>query len=490
MNSTSPISSTTPERHVLVVFGATGDLAHRKVLPALFDLNRTGSAKDRAIVVGVARAGLDDEQFRASVRESLLKHTDKAAEVDAWLSQRVFFQSVGDGSAESYTALKDRIEALERQHNLYQHRIFYLALPLPAFPPTIEALGAAGLNTSKGWTRLVVEKPFGHDLPSAQSLNALIHRFFDESSVYRLDHYLGKESVQNIIAFRFGNAIWEPLWNRNHIKQVEITVAEELGVEARGSFYEGVGAVRDIMQNHMMQLLALTAMEPPSILDGTSVANEKVKVLQAMSPILPEHAIFGQYAAGKLDGKLLKGYREEPGVSPTSDTETFGAAVLHINNWRWNGVPFCMRTGKRMPRKVSRIVVTFHQPPAAVFNPYVVCGLSCNRLEITLQPNEGFNLAFVTKMPGEGMHLATQEMRFRYADYFGPLPEAYLTLMLDVMRGDHTLFVRNDEVEASWNLFEPLLNARPKVYQYPAGTWGPALAEQLLSRSGTCWTDL
>lgn len=475
---------------MLVVFGATGDLAHRKVLPALFDLSRQGSAKDRAIVLGVARAGLTDEQFRASVRESLLKHTKDTQAVDAWVGKFLFFQSLGDQSASAYTALRTRIESLEADHNLFQHRIFYLALPVPAFAPTIDALAAAGLHTSKGWTRIVVEKPFGHDLPSAQDLNAIIHRHFDEVNTYRLDHYLGKETVQNIIAFRFGNAIWEPIWNRNHIKQVEITVAEELGVEGRGSFYEQAGAVRDIMQNHMMQLLCLVTMEPPAVLDGNSVANEKVKILQAMSPITPADAILGQYSAGELNGKKLIGYREETGVAPDSTTETYAAAVLRINNWRWHGVPFFMRTGKRLPRKVSRIVVTFHQPPAAVFNPYVVCGMSCNRLEITLQPNEGFNLAFVTKIPGEGMRLANQEMRFRYSDTFGALPEAYLTLMLDVMRGDRTLFVRNDEVESSWKLFDPLLTAPRKIHHYAAGSWGPTATEQLMGTTGACWTDL
>jgi glucose-6-phosphate 1-dehydrogenase len=481
--------NSTPERHTLLVFGATGDLAHRKVLPSLFDLHRHGSAKGRAIVIGVARATMTDDQFRDSLRTSMAKGDHDAQELDHWLKHHVFFQSLGDSSPAAYLQLKARIEKLESEHNLYQHRIFYLALPVPAFPPTIEALGAAGLNTSKGWTRLVVEKPFGHDLPSARSLNAQIHRFFDEQCVYRLDHYLGKETVQNLIAFRFGNSLFEPVWNRDRVKQIEITVAEELGVESRGSFYEKAGAVRDIMQNHMMQLLCLTAMEPPSVLDGNSVANEKVKVLQSMSPILPSDVVLGQYAAGSLYNKNVPGYREEPGVDPNSDVETFAAAALHINNWRWNGVPFFMRTGKRMPRKTSSIVVTFHSPPAAVFNPYVVCGMACNRLEITLQPNEGFNLSFVTKIPGEGMHLAAQEMRFRYADAFGKLPEAYQTLMLDVMRGDRTLFVRNDEVEESWKLFTPMLTDRPKVHQYSAGTWGPAAADKLMGDNHCGWTE-
>jgi glucose-6-phosphate 1-dehydrogenase len=483
------MNTATPERHTLLVFGATGDLAHRKVFPSLFDLHSHGPSKGRAIILGVARAGMTDDQFRTSLRESLGgKVKDKEA-FEEWLTKYVFFQSLGDSSAAAYDRLKARIEAIEAEHNLYQYRVFYLALPVPAFPPTIEALGAAKLNTSKGWTRLVVEKPFGHDLPSAQALNAQIHRFFDEHSVYRLDHYLGKETVQNLIALRFGNALFEPLWNRQMVKQVEISVAEELGVEGRGSFYEKAGAVRDIMQNHMMQLLCLTAMEPPSVLDGDGVANEKVKVLQSMAPILPQDVVLGQYSASEVEGKNYAGYRQEPGVDPQSTTETYAAAVLHINNWRWHGVPFYMRTGKRLPRKSSIITVTFREAPAAVFNPYVVCGMACNKLEITLQPNEGFNLSFITKIPGPGMHLANQQMRFRYADSFGPLPEAYQTLLLDVMRGDRTLFVRNDEVEGSWKLFEPNLTNRPPIRFYPAGSWGPAEADKLFGENNCTWTE-
>jgi glucose-6-phosphate 1-dehydrogenase len=501
-----------PDRHLFVIFGATGDLSHRKLIPALWEIERHTSAKGRATILGVARAGITDPEYRAQVVEALTKdghaggsgggHGSAAgnggqaggasdAELAEWVHRSVYFQSLGDQGPAAFAALRARIERIELEQKIPGNRAFYLALPLPAFAPTVEALGAAGLNTSPGWTRAVIEKPFGHDLASAQSLNALLHRFYDERSIFRLDHYLGKETVQNLIAFRFGNALWEPIWNRDRISHIEITAAEELGVEARGSFYEKAGAVRDIIQNHLLQVLGLVAMEAPAGLDGTSVSNEKLKILRSITPLTREDIVLGQYGPGEVNSKSLKGYREEPGVSAESRTETFAAVRLSINSWRWEGVPFYLRTGKRLAKKSTKIVVNFRCPPAAVFNPYIVCGTESNRLTITLQPNEGFNLAFQVKIPGgEGLHLHTQEMRFRYADTFGVLPEAYQTLLLDVMRGDHTLFVRNDEVEAAWKVCEPMIDGSNEVHSYAAGSWGPTRADALVKGRGHEWVSV
>ncbi len=476
--------------HLLMVFGATGDLAHRKVLPALYRLASDPRQAEPHAILGVARAKLTDAEYRAQACAALVASGIDQAGAQRWCDTRLSFQSLGDSSPAAYRELGARIQKIEAERKLPGNRAFYLALPLPAFAPTVQSLGEAGLNKGPGWTRLVIEKPFGNDLESAKALNALIHKFYEESSVYRLDHYLGKESVQNLLAFRFGNALWEPLWNRDRVQKVEITVAESIGIEGRGAFYEGAGALRDFIQNHITQLLCLTAMEPPAALEADQIANEKIKVLRAIRPITPEHVVYGQYAAAMSNGEQLKSYRQEAGVAPNSDVETYAAVRLQINNWRWQGVPFYIRTGKRLPRRVSRIVISFRCPPVSVFHPYDACLLQSNRLEITLQPNEGFNLSFEVKKPGSGMEVQTQQMRFRYAEVFGPLPDAYETLLMDVLRGDRTLFVRSDEIEASWELYDPLLRLRPPVRPYAAGCWGPPEADALLSEWGTTWTNL
>jgi glucose-6-phosphate 1-dehydrogenase len=471
------------EPHLFVVLGTTGDLMQRKLLPALYHLTAQGALRSRCQILGVALDDdLDDRGFRAWAREALaaaglpIDH-----QTTGWCDDCLHYQPMGR-SSEGYRELAARIAALEQAHELPGNRVFYLALPPAVFPTAIEELGQAGLNRSPGWTRLVVEKPFGHDLASAQALNRLIHRHFEESQVYRIDHYLGKETVQNLLVFRFANALFESAWNRDRVERVEITVAESLGVEGRAGYYEQAGALRDMVQNHLTQLLTLTAMEPPTAFEADAIRYEKVKVLRAVAPIRPQETVFGQYTHGQVDGREVAGYREEPGVAPDSNTETFVALQLEIANWRWQGVPFYLRTGKRMPQRTTQIAVTFRCPPVSVFQPFDYCDIHSNVLIITLQPDEGFDLCFEVKAPGDPIILETHRLHFRYAEAYAPLPDAYETLLLDILTGDQTLFVRADEVEAAWRLYDPLLKEELPVELYPAGTWGPQGTHRLLAR--------
>lgn len=464
--------------HVFVVFGATGDLMQRKLLPALHDLLLNGHV-ERAVVLGVSRSALSDDEYRSQARAAMVEHGATEDAADEWCAANLYFQSLGDQTAEDFDALAERITALEADHELPGNRVFYVALPPKAFPGTIEGLGGAGLHRSAGWTRLVIEKPFGQDLASAQALNTLVHRYFDEQQVYRIDHYLGKETVQNLMVFRLGNAIFEQLWNRDHIERVEITVAEDLGVGDRAGYYDGAGALRDMVQNHLTQLLTLVAMEVPATAEADAVRYEKIKVLQSIRAIEPEDVVLGQYTRGRLDGVPAPGYREAEGVASDSETETFAALRLHVGNWRWQGVPFILRTGKCLPHRLTRIAVTFRRPPVSFFRSYDDCHLNANVLHITLQPDEGFSLAFQVKRPGEGYAVRTEHLRFRYEDTFGPLPDAYRTLLEDVILGDQTLFVHAQETEAAWRLYAPILENHPPVHFYAAGTWGPEAAQAL-----------
>ncbi len=462
---------------LFIIFGATGDLMRRKLLPALYQLTRAGELPAHCRILGVGRDGkLTDDRFRQEACTALAKAgLAVTRSMRQWCEASLHYQAMGAGDAAAFAALAARITALERGRRLQGNRVLYLALPPVAFPPTIEALGKGGLNRSRGWTRLVIEKPFGRDLASARALNALVHRYFDEEQVYRIDHYLGKESVQNLLAFRFGNALFESAWNRDHVSSVQISVSEALGIEGRAAYYERNGTLRDMVQNHLTQLLTLTAMEVPAAFEAESIRFEKVKVLRSVAPIGEDAVVFGQYGPGRAGRRKLAGYREETGVAPRSQTETFVGLRLEIDNWRWQGVPFVLCTGKRLARQSTEIAIRFRSPPVALFRSLDGCTTHSNVLVITLQPNEGFRLSFEVKSPGEAFTLQTQHMDFRYAEAFGaPLSAGYETLLRDVAEGDLTLFVHADEAEASWRLYTPLLHQRRRLHLYPAGSVGPA----------------
>ncbi len=476
------------DRHVFVIFGATGDLARRKLIPSLYRLITENGIGDRSVVLGVAPGELEDEEYRAWTRAALSDTGLDEDALESWCDQNVYYQTIGRGS-ESYERLRQRIEEIEADRDLPGNRAFYLALPPSVFPAAITGLGEAGLNDSPGWTRLVIEKPIGSDLESGRELNSLVGDFFAEEQVYRIDHYLGKETVQNLLAFRFANPMFESIWNRDRVESVEITVAEDLGIGTRAGYYESAGALRDMVQNHLTQVLALVAMEPPISFDAEQIRNEKVKVVEAIAPIRREKIVFGQYDAGSIDGVAVPGYRDEDGVAADSRTPTFVGVELEVDTWRWRGVPFYLRTGKRLPKRLTQIAVTFQRPPLCIFHGHRdSCVVEPNVLLITLQPGEGFTLNFNVKAPGEALMLDSQALRFSHDDVYGRLPDAYQALILDVIEGDQTLFVRSDEVEASWRLYDPLLDYRPEPHRYEAGTWGPAVGNRSLALGGKAWT--
>lgn len=475
--------------HLFVVFGATGDLMQRKLLPALYHLRAQGRFPAGSLVLGVARHPLDDAAFRELCTKSLAAdRVGSDAELHAFASSTLFYFSLSGTGPAGYPGLRARLEQLERDHRLSGNRIFYLALPLEAFGPTLEGLGTEGLANGPGWTRVVIEKPFGRDLASAEALNALAHRYFTEKQIYRIDHYLGKETVQNLLVFRFANAFVESDWNRDRVEDIEITVAESLGVEGRAGYYETSGALRDMVQNHVTQVLTLVAMEPPARRNEDDIRDEKVKVLRSVLPIAPGDVVRGQYTAGAVGGTGVPGYRQEEGVSPTSTTETYLALRLRIANWRWQNVPFFVRTGKRLPAKASRVVVTFKAPPVSFFQSETDYAMNPDRLTILLQPEEGFEIAFEIKVPGREMRVQTHRMKFQYSDVFGVIPDGYETLVQDVMIGDASLFVRADEVEESWRLYASILTTPPPLEFYAAGSEGPEAAKKLADAWGHRWS--
>ncbi len=477
------MSNGTPGLSLFVIFGASGDLSRRKILPALYQLHSQGSTKAGCVILGLSRKpDFGDDAFREIAKTAVNEKIAPPADVEAWTSQYFHGQSIGEGTPADYTALGARIAALETQYGAMTVRVFYVALPPESFPAAIIGLGEAGLAAPAESTRLVIEKPFGHDLASSRSLSDTVHKYFAEDQVYRIDHYLGKETVQNMMVFRFANAMFENLWNRNHIESVQITVSEDLGVEGRAEYYENAGALRDMVQSHLTQLLALVAMEVPGSMDASAIRAEKIKALRAIAPVTPADAVLGQYYAGQIDGKDVIGYREEPGVASNSRTETFAAIRLHIENWRWQGVPFFLRTGKRLGKRVTEIEVKFRRAPVWMFRSMHQDSLHRNTLVLTLQPNEGFSLYFDVKAPGEPFRVQRLPLHFDYAEAFKLIPEAYQTLLLDVLRGDQTLFVHAEEVEVAWTLFTPLLDGAVGVLPYPAGSEGPIEAGVLSSR--------
>jgi glucose-6-phosphate 1-dehydrogenase len=477
---------------VLVIFGASGDLAHRKLIPALYALMVRRLLPPRFAIVGVARSEGSDESYRADMKEAVQKYARDEFREDIWneLSENMHYLPTDFADEGGEEELDRLVARLDTENDLGGHRVYYLAVPPVAFPTIVEALGKR--KSAKGWTRLIVEKPFGHDLASARQLNELLMQHFTEDEIFRIDHYLGKETVQNMLALRFANGIFEPIWNRQFIDHVQITVAESIGIEGRAAYYESAGAIRDIFQNHLLQLLALTAMEPPIDFTAESVRNEKVKVLRALHTPGPKSVVRGQYGRGFVEGEEVPAYREEPGVAPDSMTETYVAAKLYVDNWRWADTPFYVRMGKRLGRRETTIAIQFKRAPHPPFEETSAEGLRPNVLLVHVQPDEGVSLAIGAKVPGQGLQIRTVHMDFLYGGAFRTsLPEAYERLILDTLLGDGTLFTRSDEVEEQWLLVDAIVAAwqrdRPSFPNYAAGTWGPPSADDLVHRDGRSW---
>jgi glucose-6-phosphate 1-dehydrogenase len=502
--STGP-SSTTEERRsdpcAFVIFGASGDLTKRKLLPALLNLRLHGLLSPDFCVVGVARRELSDEQFREQMSADIRQFATQAIPDAVWaeMRERIYYVRGEFHTPETYARVQARLAELAPKHRTQNNCLFYLATPPDYFVEIVQNLGASALAEETGgcWRRVIVEKPFGRDLDSARVMNKQIRDVLHERQVYRIDHYLGKETVQNILVFRFGNGIFEPVWDRRYIDHVQITVAETVGVEGRGGYYEEAGALRDIIQNHMFMLLALVAMESPSSFRGDAVRNEKVKVLEAIRPMQPEEVIQqtvrGQYGAGSLDGRQLIGYRQEPKVSSRSATETYGALKLSIDNWRWADVPFYLRSGKRLARRATEVMIQFRRPPLMLFGKAAPDRIGPNRLLLHIQPNEGITLEIMAKTPGPTIRTQTVTLDFSYQD-FGAQSAAtgYERLLYDCAIGDSTLFHRTDMVEAAWKIATPILDVwktlPPRDFpNYAAGSWGPVAADQLIERDGRKW---
>ena len=505
LNTTTHADTKVPDPFTLVIFGASGDLTRRKLIPAVYSLFCEGLLPERFSVVGFARSEKTDDGFRDDMHDAVRTFSRSQPADDAhwgeFAANLHYHQATGYDNLDDFRALRRTLEHITAEKAMPANYLFYLAAQPDLFAPIAELLREAGLVQPSGketpWSRIIVEKPFGRDLASAHTLNERVQKSFAEDQVYRIDHYLGKETVQNILVLRFANSLFEPIWNQRHVDHVQITVSETVGVERRGGYYEHAGALRDMVQNHMMHLLSLVAMEAPVALGADAVRDEKVKVLQALRPIPQECIANGvvraQYAAGAIDGERAPGYREEDGVADDSTTETFVAFKTFIDNWRWVGVPFYLRTGKRMPARITEIDIHFKPVPQVLFNADPAAPMVPNILALRIQPNEGIMLQFQVKVPGPAMQIRPYKMDFGYADGFGKEPpEAYERLLLDAALGDSTLFTRSDEVEAAWRFVTPVIDgcAEQQVRQlptYPAGSWGPHEADDLIGADGRQW---
>lgn len=509
-----PSSYQAPQAFSLVIFGASGDLTRRKLFPALYALAHDNLLPERFAVIGFARRELSHEAFREEMRgavEEFSRLRPVKAEIWERLAREIYYVPAPFEEPAGYQTLGRLLGEVETRYATCGNRVFYLATPPQSYTEVATRLGAAGLVSQPWpelsapdwpcWSRVIVEKPFGHDLASAAKLNLEIHKVFHESQVFRIDHYLGKETVQNILTFRFGNSIFEPLWNRRYVDHVQLLVAEAIGVEGRGGYYDTAGAVRDMVQNHLLQLLSLVAMEPPATFDGEAVRDEKVKVLRAVRPIALAAAVRGQYVRGTAQGKRIPAYADEPRVAEASTTETYAALRLEIDNWRWAGVPFYLRTGKALARQVTEVTIQYRRPPLHLFqhapHPGHTPGdeIEPNRLTLRIQPEEGISLRVGLKPPGPRISLVPARLGFAYRDAFGVDPaEAYERLLLDCMLGDTTLFIRRDEVEAAWGLMTPPLEGWAAaggagLAFYPAGSWGPAEADRFIRADGRSWVN-
>lgn len=487
---------------ILIIFGASGDLTYRKLIPAVFDLYKQKSLPQHFAVLGIARSSFSDDSFREKMRDGIKQFASGAKDVSnedlEVFCRKLHYLSINTDDNKEYSKVKEKLSQLSESENIPANYIFYLSTPPSLYPLVPQYLAEQELNRQKdGFKRIIIEKPFGTDLESAISLNDSLSQNYNEEQIYRIDHYLGKETVQNVLVTRFANGIYEPLWNRNYIEHIEITAAESIGVENRGGYYDHSGALRDMIQNHLLQLVALVAMEPPMAIDSVAIRNEKLKVFQALRPLSNEdvfkNVIRGQYTAANIKGKYAKGYREEKGVDPDSRTETYVAMKLFIDNWRWSGVPFYVRTGKRLPTRVSEIVIHFKPTPTNLFVQNPEFRNDGNQLVLRIQPDEGILLKTGMKVPGSGYEVKNVNMDFHYSQLQGTyVPEAYERLLLDCMTGDSTLYIRGDALEATWKFVQPILdfwkaNPEAPLYGYPAGSWGPDCADDLIEGKLQTW---